>query len=243
MGITGTPVIDPARREIFAVADELRNGKPAHVLVGLDAVTGAPRMSVGVDPAGYVTAALLQRTGLTLSGGRVVFVFGGNFGDCSVYHGRVVSVPEGGGKPAFFTVDSRPGQSQGAVWMGGGAPAVDRAGNIWVTTGNGSVHSAQPAVRPQRRGAGADPGHAAGAIFFAPRSWAADNAADLDFSAVPALLPSGQVVAAARRRSPGCWTAVGWAASAGSRPRWAGCARPTWTAATRCPGGSCTCPA
>jgi polyvinyl alcohol dehydrogenase (cytochrome) len=197
VGITGTPVIDPGRREIFAVADELRNGKPAHVLVGLDAVTGAPRMSVGVDPAGDVTAALLQRTGLTLSGGRVVFGFGGNLGDCSVYHGRVVSVPEGGGKPSFFTVDSRPGQSRGAVWMGGGAPAVDRAGHVWVTSGNGSVTSAgqpydysdavlelTPAMRLVQ--------------FFAPRSWAADNAADQDFSAVPALLPSGQVVAAGK---------------------------------------------
>ena len=197
VGITGTPVIDPARREIFAVADELRNGKPAHVLVGLDAVTGAPRMSVGVDPAGDVTAALLQRTGLTLSGGRVVFGFGGNFGDCSVYHGRVVSVPEGGGKPAFFTVDSRPGQSQGAVWMGGGAPAVDRAGHIWVTSGNGSVHSAGQPYDHSDAVLELTPGMQL-VQFFAPRSWAADNAADLDFSAVPALLPSGQVVAAGK---------------------------------------------
>jgi hypothetical protein len=197
VGITGTPVIDPARREIFAVADELRNGKPAHVLVGLDAVTGAPRMSVGVDPAGDVTAALLQRTGLTLSGGRVVFGFGGNFGDCSVYHGRVVSVPEGGGKPAFFTVDSRPGQSQGAVWMGGGAPAVDRAGHVWVTSGNGSVRSAGQPYDHSDAVLELTPGMQL-VQFFAPRSWAADNAADLDFSAVPALLPSGQVVAAGK---------------------------------------------
>ena len=35
VGITGTPVIDPVRGEIFAVADELVNGVPAHVLVGL----------------------------------------------------------------------------------------------------------------------------------------------------------------------------------------------------------------
>jgi hypothetical protein len=202
VGITGTPVIDPARREIFAVADELRNGKPAHVLVGLDAVTGAPRMSVDVDPSGDVTAALLQRTGLTLAGGRVVFGFGGNFGDCSLYHGRVVSVPEGGGRPAFFTVDARPGQREGAVWMGGGAPAVDRAGHVWVTSGNGSVTSARqpydhsdavleltPAMRLLQ--------------FFAPRSWAADNAADQDFSGVPALLPGGQVIAAGK--APTAW--------------------------------------
>ena len=32
VGITGTPVIDRARHEIFVVADELRNGTPAHLL-------------------------------------------------------------------------------------------------------------------------------------------------------------------------------------------------------------------
>ena len=42
-------------------------------------------------------------------------------------------------------VDAGPGESQGAVWMGGAAPAVDADGNIWVTAGNGSVTSASHA--------------------------------------------------------------------------------------------------
>ena len=33
VGITGTPVIDPSRKEIFVVADELVGGKPRHVPV------------------------------------------------------------------------------------------------------------------------------------------------------------------------------------------------------------------
>ena len=36
VGITGTPVIDETRGEIFVVADELVNGSPAHELVGLE---------------------------------------------------------------------------------------------------------------------------------------------------------------------------------------------------------------
>ncbi len=35
VGITGTPVIDQSRGEIFVVADELVNGKPAHMFTGL----------------------------------------------------------------------------------------------------------------------------------------------------------------------------------------------------------------
>ena len=99
-GITGTPVIDAARREIFVVADEEADGHPAHVLAGLSTATGRVEMTRDVDPPGADTAALLQRTGLNLAGGRVVFGFGGNDGDCATYRGRVVSVPETGGAPA-----------------------------------------------------------------------------------------------------------------------------------------------
>ena len=51
MGITGTPVVDVARGEIFAVADELSGSTPAHVLVGLNMYTGTTLMDEDVDPA------------------------------------------------------------------------------------------------------------------------------------------------------------------------------------------------
>ena len=70
VGITGTPVIDPARDEIFAVADELASGRPAHTLVGLNAATGQRELTQDVDPAGVDTSALLQRTGLNLTAAR-----------------------------------------------------------------------------------------------------------------------------------------------------------------------------
>src|ERR1022692_3467002 len=89
VGITGTPVIDQSRGEIFAVADELVRGKPAHMLVGLAMAAGRIEMTHDVDPAGADTAALLQRTGLTLDAGQVVFGFGGNDGDCASYRGRL----------------------------------------------------------------------------------------------------------------------------------------------------------
>ena len=199
VGITGTPVIDQSRGEIFVVADELVHGKPAHLLAGLATDSGKREMTQDVDPAGADTAALLQRTGLTLDAGRVVFGFGGNFGDCAAYRGRLVAVPEAGGRPADFTVDAAAGESQGAIWMGGAAPAVDGSGHLWVSTGNGSVHS---------------PGHAyddsdsvlelSSSLrllqFFAPGNWAANNAQDLDMSTEPALLPDGQVILAGKSR-------------------------------------------
>jgi hypothetical protein len=87
--------------------------------------------------------------------------------------------------------------SKGAIWMGGAAPVVDTAGNVWVSTGNSTITS---------------PGHpydnSDGTLqlspslkllqHFAPSSWPADNAGDIDFSAAPALLASGQVVQAGK---------------------------------------------
>jgi outer membrane protein assembly factor BamB len=199
VGITGTPVIDPARHEIFVVADEMSGGSPAHRLVGLGTASGTVEMSQQVDPPGSDPAALLQRTGLTLDAGRVVFGFGGNFGDCASYRGRVVAVPETGGTPGYFTVDAAPDNSQGAVWMGGAAPVVDDGGHVWVSTGNGSVDSAahayddsdgilelSSALRLMQ--------------FFAPSTWPANNSRDLDMSTAPVLLTDGQVMLTGKSR-------------------------------------------
>lgn len=195
VGITGTPVIDPARGEIFVVADTVSGGQPAHVLVGLAATSGRVELRQDVDPPGADPSALLQRTGLTLDAGRVVFGMGGNYGDCGTYQGRVAAVPETGGSPSFFTVDSAAGESQGAVWMGGAAPVVDSQGNIWVTSGNGSVTTP-----------GQPYDHSDAALelssslqlkqYFAPADWASANANDVDMSTAPALLPGGQVLVA-----------------------------------------------
>lgn len=196
LGVTGTPVIDPSRRELFAVADVAAAGGPRHVLVGLSTVSGRVLSRRVVDPPGSDPAALLQRTGLAIDAGRVVFGMGGNYGDCGRYRGRVVSVPEAAGSPRYYTVDSAPGQREGAVWMGGAAPVVDAAGHVWVTVGNGSVTGPGPYD------------HSDSVLelssslrllqFFAPSSWRSDNGSDLDLAAAPALLADGRVVAAGK---------------------------------------------
>jgi outer membrane protein assembly factor BamB len=197
VGITGTPVIDAARGELFVVADELVHGRPTHVLAGLNTATGATELTQDVDPPGSDPAALLQRTGLTLASGRVVFGFGGNYGDCSTYRGWVVGTDEDGGPPVDFGVDTGKGQSQGAVWMGGAAPAVDAKGDLWVGVGNGSVTSAGQPYDHSDSVLELDPALRL-VQFFAPSRWASDNASDLDLSMAPALLGDGQVVIAGK---------------------------------------------
>lgn len=199
VGITGTPVIDPVRGEIFAIADELVRGAPKHVLVGLSAASGKTELSQDVDPAGADPRALLQRTGLTLDANQVVFGMGGNYGDCSSYRGRVAAVPETGGTPRFFTVDSGRGESEGSVWMGGAAPVVDHSGNIWVATGNSSVSSSSHAYDGSDGLLELSPSMQL-LQFFAPSRWAQDNSQDLDMSTAPVLLPGGQVLLTGKSR-------------------------------------------
>ena len=195
VGITGTPVIDPVRQEIYVVADELVNGNPAHMLTGLSTATGQVELSEDVDPPGQIPANLLQRTGLTLDDGSVYWGFGGNAEDCGKYRGRVVGVPVAGGTPHIFTVDPAPGENNAAVWMGGGAPAVGPNGDLWVATGNGSLNKhpydnsdadleLSPSLRLLQ--------------FFAPADWRQDNSNDLDMTTVPVLLPDDQVISAGK---------------------------------------------
>jgi outer membrane protein assembly factor BamB len=199
VGITSTPVIDRARNEIFIVAEESLGALAVHVLVGLNAATGSVMLTKRIDPASSESPALLQRSGLTLDRGRVIVAFGGLYGDCGHYHGTVEAVPESGGISSFYTVAARNGQSQGAVWMGGAAPIVDAKGDIWVGVGNGSSTSSTgpydfsdslldlSANLHLRQ-------------YFAPNSWAQNNASDLDMSMAPTLLANGQVVVSGKTR-------------------------------------------
>ncbi len=189
VGITGTPVLDVARGEIYVVADELSGGSPAHVLVGLNMYSGASLLNQRVDPPGQSPAAILQRTGLNLSNGHVVFGYGGNNGDCGTYSGWIASVPEGGGTTGYFP--TTPAFTKAAVWMGGAAPEVDAAGNIWAATGNGTTGSTYD---------GGDsvielsPGLTR-TQYFAPTNWQSQNLSDADLgSGAPALLQDGTVL-------------------------------------------------
>ena len=147
VGITGTPVIDLTRHEIFVVADTLISGPAAsdgveasHRLFGLDLFTGNVELDEPAMPnAGEDQLAQLQRPGLALDEGHVVIAYGQNTGDCpgpnGPAHGYVVSIPEAGGQLHSFQIGS--GRDRGAVWMGGSSPVVDPHGNIYVASADG----------------------------------------------------------------------------------------------------------
>ncbi len=189
VGITGTPVVDAARGEVFAVTDEAAGSSALHFLVGLDLYTGAVLLHQAITfSVGSDQVAELQRTGLALDNGNVIAGFGGNAGDCGNYHGWVVAIPEGGGTQQSFEVASNPGDSQGAVWMGGAAPEVDGQGNIWFATGNSSFHSSSDTYDDSDSVVELSPSMQV-VQTFAPTAWYSDNAGDADLgSSSPALV-------------------------------------------------------
>lgn len=187
LGITGTPVYDPASGLIFAVA-ELSDF--SHVLVGVDVHTGAVRVRRSVDPPGADARAHQQRGALALVNGYIYVPYGGLAGDCSDYHGWVVaSATSGQGALLSYQV---PTTREGGIWTPPG-PAVDAMGNIYVSVGNGAATSGawdhsdsilrlSPQLQLQDG--------------FAPTTWPRENAQDADLGSMgPVLLPDGLIIA------------------------------------------------
>ncbi len=187
LGITGTPVYDPATGLVFAVAEILG---PAHILVGVDVATGQVRVRRSVDIPAMEPQVHQQRAALALFQNMVYVAYGGLRGDCGNYHGTVVaSRTDGSGPLLSYQV---PTPREGGIWAASG-PAVDDAGHIYVAVGNGettqgdwdhsdSVLRLSPSLRLEDG--------------FAPTQWQQDNASDADLGSMgPILLPGGLVFA------------------------------------------------
>lgn len=190
LGITGTPVYDPATGLVFAVAEI---SGPAHVLVGVDVTSGQVKVRRVVDTDGMDPRAHQQRAALALANGMVYIAYGGLDGDCSDYIGRVVaSRTDGRGPLLVYRV---PTPREGGIWAPPG-PSVDAAGNIYVSVGNGATTSGQwdhsdsilkfsPTLQLEDA--------------FAPANWGQENANDLDMgSQGPVLLPGNLIFAAGK---------------------------------------------
>ena len=202
VGITGTPVIDVTRHEIFVDADTLISGPPAsggveasHRLFGLDLFTGKIELDQHAMPnAGEDQLAQLQRPGLALDDGYVVIAYGQNTGDCpgpnGPAHGYVVSIPETGGPLHYFQIGS--GRDRGAVWMGGSSPVVDPHGNVYVASADGYDLGAGQKYDDSDAVLELSPHMHLESIFY-PKDWQTLSADDLDLGTGDPALVDGFV--------------------------------------------------
>jgi PQQ-like domain len=190
-GITGTPVYDPASGLVFAVAF-LTGDK--HVLVAVNAESGAIAWTRPVDPPGSHSDVEQERGALLLSGGQVWVVYGGLDGDCGPYHGYVVGIEASGqGAAQIYQV---PSSREAGIWTPAGA-AADAAGHLYVSVGNGA--QTNPNASYDMSDSVIELSGTKVVSFFAPATWASENAADLDLGTTgPVILPTGQVFVAGK---------------------------------------------
>jgi outer membrane protein assembly factor BamB len=186
VGITSTPVVDPSANRIYVVG-MVQPGR--HMLFELDLLSGRLIDSVRVDADGADPLVHNQRAALALSNGKLFIPYGGRYGDCGDYHGRVVSVsvsPSGLGSVASYTL---PTQGQGGFWAPPGA-AVANDGTLYLTSGNSSSTTSydygNSVVRLSAELKLID--------SFAPTNWAMLNRGDADLGSTgPVLLPASRV--------------------------------------------------
>lgn len=153
LGITSTPVIDTTTKVVYVVGEvKDQANRVHHQLEGISIRSGKVVRSEDVDPPlppGESAVHLLQRASLALGNGRVYIGYGGNDGDCGSYHGWVVGVNETGAVNQVSFEVASDGHG-GAVWQAGGAPAIDSAGNVYVTTGNANPDPPQGGPDPKK---------------------------------------------------------------------------------------------
>ena len=148
LGISGTPVIDPAAGTIYLVAfTKEPGGQFVHRLHALDVATGAerPGSPVIIDPAGFVPEEHKQRTGLLLSNGIVYSTWSGHC-DLGTYHGWLMA-HDAKTLELLGVFNTTPNDSGASFWNGGAGPAADRNGNIFVVSANGDFDGDLTAAR------------------------------------------------------------------------------------------------
>lgn len=187
LGITGTPVYDPATKLVFAVAEVTG---PKHTLVGLDVQTGAIKVQRSADSPEMDARAHQQRAALALGNKMVYIAYGGLSGDCSNYIGTVVGIPtDGQGQLISYRV---PTKREGGIWATPG-PVMDASGNLYVAVGNGQA-------------TGGNWDHSDSILRlsptlqlldgFAPQDWGEQNAEDADLGSMgPVLLANNLIFA------------------------------------------------
>ena len=151
VGITSTPVIDPATGTMYVEAKSKQtSGTYVHRLHMLDITTGAevspgprtisatvPGNSDGGTSVTFDPLHQLNRPGLLLLNGTVYLGYASHC-DATRYHGWLFAYNASTLQKTAVYVTTPNGQGQGGIWMSGAGLAADANANIYVPTGNGN---------------------------------------------------------------------------------------------------------
>ncbi|HEY1901723.1 MAG TPA: hypothetical protein VGG56_04785 [Terracidiphilus sp.] len=138
MGIIGTPVINAQKTTLYVVALSKAGGGFSQRLHALDLATGAdlPNSPATIEAPGFDPLMQNQRPALVLTGGHVLIGYASHC-DKEPYHGFLLSYNDASLKQVGV-FNTSPGGEEASIWQSGQAPSVDKKGNIYFITGNGS---------------------------------------------------------------------------------------------------------
>jgi hypothetical protein len=151
IGITSTPVIDPASGTIYVEAKSVIGSTYIHRLHALDITTGnekAPgpvQINATVPGTGdgssggnlpFDSLHQMNRPGLLLMNGTIFIAYASHC-DFGPYHGWLFAYDRGTlAQRAVYNTTNNGGL--GGIWMSGSGVAADGNGNMYVATGNGT---------------------------------------------------------------------------------------------------------
>ncbi|MET3923390.1 choice-of-anchor D domain-containing protein [Arthrobacter sp. UYEF20] len=215
IGITSTPVFDPATNSVFLMAktnDGPSPQLPHWYMHSLDRTTGAERAGFPVmiggaptnDPTRPFNAmTAMQRPGLLLLDG-VVYAGFASHCDYVPFVGYVVGVSTSGRQTTMWATESGNSNAEGGIWQSGGGLVSDGAGQILLATGNGISPKPGPGTTPPatlaesvvRLQVGSD-GNLKPTDFFSPTNNLKLDGNDADLgSGAPIAIPDGYGTAA-----------------------------------------------
>jgi PQQ enzyme repeat len=156
IGVTSTPVIDRnagAHGIIYLVAMSIDASQAYHQrLHALDVTTGAEQLSGPVEIAAVYPAAgggsntfdpgaYAERAALLLLNG-VIYTTWTSHCDAAPYTGWVIAYNSSTlGQTAVLNVAANSAGGGPSIWMAGGGPAADTAGNVYLLTANGAFET------------------------------------------------------------------------------------------------------
>src|SRR6266404_4263111 len=151
VGITGTPVIDPAAKTLYVVAKSVNASGTTFFqrLHAIDITTGSERSGSpvliqatypGTGDGGttvtFVARQQNQRPGLALVNG-IIYIGWGSHEDAAPFYGWIMAY-NASTLSQTGALNITPNAGYGGVWMGGAAFAADSNNNIYALTGNGT---------------------------------------------------------------------------------------------------------
>jgi len=139
MGITGTPVIDPASARVYLDAMTKTGNGARHMVYALSPADGSVISGWPIDMqkdltgkgATFDSAVHGERSALLFFKNKLYVNYGGHFGDCGNYHGTVAQIaPDTASLDAYWQTRA----TGGGIWAQGGLAGDGTY--LYITTGN-----------------------------------------------------------------------------------------------------------